>query len=52
MIQSILLAGGEALMKLDKPDLLHILVSFAAAIPDRISQQAYQRLSEYQTFLA
>mmetsp|Transcript_10427 Transcript_10427/g.20614 ORF Transcript_10427/g.20614 Transcript_10427/m.20614 type:complete len:791 (+) Transcript_10427:141-2513(+) len=52
MIQSILLAGGEALMKLEKPDLLHILVSFAAAIPDRISQQAYQRLSEYQTFLA
>jgi hypothetical protein len=28
-----------------------VLVSFAAAIPDRISQHAYQKLSEYQTYL-
>ena len=51
MIQSILLTGGEALTKLHKPDQLHALVSFAAAVPDRISQQAYQKLSEFQAYL-
>lgn len=51
LIQPVLLAGGEALTRLNKPDQLHVLVSFAAAIPDRISQQAYQKLSEYQTRL-
>lgn len=51
LVQSVLLAGGEALTKLGKPDHLHVLVSFAAAIPDRISQQTYQKLSEYQTYL-
>lgn len=51
LVQSVLLAGGEALTKLNKPDHLHVLVSFAAVIPDRISQQAYQKLSEYQTYL-
>lgn len=51
LVQSVLLAGGEALTKLNKPDHLHVLVSFAASIPDRVSQQAYQKLSEYQTYL-
>jgi hypothetical protein len=51
LIQPVLLAGGEALTRLNKPEQLHVLVSFAAAIPDRISQQAYQKLSEYQTRL-
>lgn len=51
LIQPVLLAGGEALARLNKPEQLHVLVSFAAAIPDRISQQAYQKLSEYQTRL-
>lgn len=51
LIQPVLLAGGEALTRLNKPEQLHVLVSFAAAIPDRISQHAYQKLSEYQTYL-
>ena len=51
LVQPVLLAAGEALTRLNKPEQLHVLVSFAAAIPDRISQQAYQKLSEYQTRL-
>ena len=51
LIQPVLLAGGEALTRLNKPEQLHVLVSFAAAIPDRISQQAYQKLSEFQAHL-
>jgi len=51
-LQSILLAAGEALSKVGKQEELHILLSLAAALPDKISQQAYQKLNEYQSMLA
>ncbi len=51
-LQSILLAAGEALTRMNKPEQLYTIVSLAAAVPDRISQHAYQRLNELQAQLA
>jgi nuclear pore complex protein Nup93 len=51
-LQSILLAAGEALMRMNKSEQLSTIVSLAAAVPELISQHAYQRLNELQAQLA
>lgn len=51
-LQSVLLAGSNALVQLGKAEELHLLVSLAASVPEKISQHAYQMLNQYQASLA
>jgi hypothetical protein len=51
-LPAVLLAGASALAAVGKRDQLQALVAFAAAIPNRISQAAYQRLNELQAGVA
>lgn len=51
-LQAVLLAAAEALAAAGKWEELQILVSFAAAVPNRVSQAAYQRLNQLQAAAA
>lgn len=51
-IQAILLAAAEALAAAGKRDELRTVVAFAAAVPNRVSQAAYQRLNQWNVSLS
>ena len=51
-LQAVLLAAAEALATANKWSELQTLVAFAAAVPNRISQVAYQRLNQLQAAAA
>jgi nuclear pore complex protein Nup93 len=47
-LQAVLLAAAEALAAASKWAELQTVVAFAAAVPNRVSQAAYQRLNQLQ----
>lgn len=51
-LQAILLAAATALSAASKWDELQAIVAFAAAVPNRISQAAFQRLNQLQAAVA
>lgn len=51
-LQSVLLAAAEALAGAGKWEELQTVVAFAAAVPNHVSQTAYQRLNQLQAAAA
>ena len=51
-VQALLLAAAEALAAGGRREELQTVVAFAAAVPNRVSQAAYQRLNLLQAGVA
>lgn len=51
-IQAVVLAAAEALADAGKREELRLLVAFAASVPNRLSQAAYQRLNQWNASLS